>query len=190
MTRSLPFLLAASASPVLVGCAGTAEEAVPRVEVVGATHASPVQVHASLHGVVFLTGTEPTVIVALLGDDASSVTLAGLLRDELRRLSGATVQLSGTRLGEGPMARFDVEGYEVLEIDGEKPVVGILHARGDQFSLGEEEAVGAMHASPVHVRLSVVPDRFRQFLGAKMWVIGPRAAAGLRVQSYGVIRDP
>ena len=184
--RSLPFLLvvgAMHASPVLVGCAGTAEEAVPRVEVVGATH-------ASLHGVVFLTGTEPTVIVALLGDDASSVTLAGLLRDELRRLSGATVQLSGTRLGEGPMARFDVEGYEVLEIDGEKPVVGILHARGDQFSLGEEEAVGAIHASPVHVRLSVVPDRFRQFLGAKMWVIGPRAADGLRVQSYGVIRDP
>ena len=175
--RSLPFLLAA----LVGGCAGTAEEEVPRVEVVGETHASPVQVHASLRGVVFLTGTEPTVIVALLGDDASSVTLAGLLRDELRRLSGATVQLSGIRQGEGPMARFDVEGYEVLEIDGEKPVVGILHVRDGQFSIGEGEA---------SVRLSAVPDEFSQQSGAKMWVIGPRAADGLRVQSYGVIREP
>ncbi len=135
--------------------------------------------HASLRGVVFLTGTEQTVIVALRGDDASSVTLAGVLRDELRRLSGATVQLSGTRQGEGPMARFDVERYEVLEIEGEKPAVGILHARGDQFRLGEGEA---------SVRLSAVPDGFRRFLGAKVWIIGPRAADGIRVQSYGVIR--
>ncbi len=40
------------------------------------------------------------------------------------------------------------------------------------------------------MRLSVVPDGFRQFLGAKVWIIGPRAADGLRVQSYGVIREP
>ena len=185
--RSPPAVWATHASPILFllvasvgGCAGTAQEESRReAPVETAEQAGTPSAGSQLRGVVFLTGTEATVIVALRGDDASSVTLVGVLRDELRRLSGATVQLSGTRQGEGPIARFDVEGYEVLEIDGEKPAVGVLHARGDQFSIGEGEA---------SVRLSVVPDGFGQLLGAKVWIIGPRAADGLRVQSYGVIR--
>ncbi len=180
--RSRLAMVATGLAACAGGCAGAAEEESRRAAPVEtAERAGALSAESPVRGVLFLTGTGPTVVVALLGDDGSSVTLAGVLRDELRRLSGATVQLSGTRHGEGPMARFDVEGYEVLEIDGEKPAVGILHARGDRFSLGEGGA---------SVRLSVVPDGFRQFLGAKLWIIGPRAADGLRVQSYGVIREP
>ena len=179
-TRASPLLFVLAGS--VGGCAGTAEEESRReAPVETAERVGTPSAGSALRGVLFLTGTEPAVIVVLRGDDGSSVTLTGALRDELRRLSGATVQVSGARHGEGPMARFDVDGYDVLEIDGEKPVVGILHERNGQVSIGEGKA---------SVRLSAVPDGLGRLLGAKVWVIGQRVADSLRVQSYGVIREP
>jgi hypothetical protein len=40
------------------------------------------------------------------------------------------------------------------------------------------------------ISLSAVPESLRNHVGSKVWVIGRSTAAGLTVQSYGIIFPP
>ena len=132
-------------------------------------------------GRIMITGSEPMVTVSLAIEGESAVNLTGQLLPELRRLSGATVEVYGTRTGTAPMARFDVVEYEVGEIDGLKPVVGMLRESGGAYRItsGEDETT-----------LAAVPREMSGLAGAKVWVTGVWEGGMLRVQSYGVIREP
>ncbi len=132
-----------------------------------------------LEGRVLVTGSDPLTFPTLQFDDGSSVRLTGGLVDELERLSGARVRAAGTREGHAPLVGFQVSSYEVLEVEGERPVVGIVTIRG----------VDVWLVGTVDVRLRDVPHDLRATPGAKVWVIGPRRQGEVSVQSYGVIRE-
>lgn len=132
----------------------------------------------TLQGTVALTGSEPAVMVSLRLADGGSVDLVGPLREELGRLSGAVASVRGSREAGG--RSFTAESYEVVSVNGEKPVVGVMVERDGAIWIDGAESV----------RLTAVSDNLRAHMGAKMWVTGPRSGDSLQVQSYGVIREP
>lgn len=108
------------------------------------------------------------------GEAEAALQLSGVYRDELIRLSGATVQASGTITDRS----LRVTDYEIVEIAGRKPIVGILDRTGEDMSLRT--------ASGEVVRLTSVPEDLRDQAGAKVWLILD-AEAGVR--GYGILRD-
>jgi hypothetical protein len=80
-----------------------------------------------------------------------------------------------------PVQAIAATDYEIVSINGRRPVVGVLREQGGEYLVGEGQAA---------VRLTIVPDALKRRLGAKVWVVGSQAAGGLAVQSFGVIRDP
>jgi hypothetical protein len=131
-----------------------------------------------LRGKLFVTGSEPMTTVTLQRDDGGAIALTGELEPELRRLTGATVAVHGTRVEHPPMGGFDVHQYEVLLIDGQRPYVGILLHHGETTWLAGADTV----------ELADTPEALSAQPGAKVWIIGERMGDALAVQSYGIIR--
>lgn len=131
----------------------------------------------TLRGEVRLTGIDPAVMVTLQMERGRWVNLIGELRDELERLAGATVAVDGEPRGEWD---FEVTGYEILTIQGLEPWVGILSERDGIWWLDGNR----------RVRLVEVPARFRELVGARVWILGRAIGDGVHPQTYGVIRPP
>ncbi|HET7563704.1 MAG TPA: hypothetical protein VFJ96_01820 [Gemmatimonadaceae bacterium] len=130
-------------------------------------------------GTIAVTGTAAASYATLRVEGARAITLVGDLESELRRLSGATVRVTGRDAGAGPLGRrLDVQRYEVLAIDGQTPVVGTLRVHDDAVWLVAADSVA----------LEAVPAELRAEDGAKVWVTGRRTERGLEVQRYGVLR--
>jgi hypothetical protein len=132
-------------------------------------------------GVVRMVGAMPLEqLVLQVG--ASSVSLKGALRDELTTLVGAQVRVWGTPIDNAPPTpprALNVAGYEIVSVGGAAPVVGVLTV-----------LEGALHVVGTEtLRLDAVPDRLLK-PGAKVWLVGTRDGSTLRVQSYGIIREP
>lgn len=134
-----------------------------------------------MRGTLSLSGTDEAPMVRLRPEEGRGVTLTGELLGELSRLSGAAVAVQGTKRGSGMMAQFEVAGYEIVGIDGERPVVGVLVQERGSYRIGEGGAA---------VTLAAVPDNLAQNVGAKVWVTGAREGTTLTVQSFGIIRSP
>lgn len=104
---------------------------------------------------------------------AVEVELVGDLKAELERLSGSKVRVTGTRTEGGGLA---VSHYEILEIAGHVPVVGVVEVQGSSVTLmtdaGETLSV---QGAPELLTLD----------GAKVWVILDSKGA---VTGYGIIR--
>jgi hypothetical protein len=132
-----------------------------------------------LTGRVMNGGTDRFTITTLQTRDGRAVRLTGELRDELRTLSGADVMVRGVMNSSGAGDVFDAREYEVLEIDGRRPHVGVLLARGGELWLAATDTL----------RLVPALDALRERAGAKIWVVGASdsAAKELRIESYGVI---
>jgi hypothetical protein len=73
-----------------------------------------------------------------------------------------------------------VGDYEILEVDGQRPLVGIVLSRDGRLWLAGRDTVELVGATP---DLAGRP-------GAKVFVLGVREGDRLRVKSHGVIRDP
>jgi hypothetical protein len=114
-------------------------------------------------------------------EGSSPTTLTGPLEPELRRLNSATVWVAGAPGAAAPNATFAVSRYEIVSIDGAKPLVGVLTTRGDATWLVAERDT---------VKLSATTPEIRAKIGAKVWVVGRRAGADMTAQSFGVIREP
>jgi hypothetical protein len=102
---------------------------------------------------------------------------------ELRRLSGAALRATGTPRNNStppPPRAVVARDYQVLEVDGQRPLVGVVVSRDDRLWLAGRDTVELLNAAP----------DLAGRLGAKVYVIGVRAGDRLRVRSYGVIRDP
>jgi len=104
----------------------------------------------------------------------AEVELVGDLKAELETLSGAKVRATGTRTESGGLA---VSHYEILEIAGHVPVVGVVKVQGSSVTLmtdaGETLSV---QDTPELLTLD----------GAKVWVILDSKGA---VTGYGIIRE-
>ena len=107
------------------------------------------------------------------------VRLVGPLELELRRLGGATVTVAGAPAASPPNA-FTVSRYDIVSVDGSRPVVGTLLSRDGGLAL----------ASTDTVRLASVPAGLQDKAGARVWIVGRRTGGELTVQSYGILRDP
>jgi hypothetical protein len=124
-------------------------------------------------------GTDRFPTTSLVSDNGSATQLGGALLEELRALSGAELSVRGVMSTGGAEPSLDVSEYEVLAIDGQRPHVGVVFVRDGELWLASSDT---LHLVPAL-------DALRRSAGAKVWVVGTRAAAAgeLRVQSYGVI---
>jgi hypothetical protein len=147
------------------------------------TAASPVATPSEtvLTGKVAAVGLAMSPVTSLEIEGAKATTLIGPLEPELRRLGGATVWVAGSPVSGRPNATFTVTRYEILSIDGAKPLVGRLITRdGAPWLVTDRDTV----------KLVKAPAELTAKTGAKVWVIGRRSGAELMTQTYGVIRDP
>jgi hypothetical protein len=126
---------------------------------------------------VRIAGSTPFEQVLIERGDTAALALqvSGDYRGELRRLSGAVVRAMGTLAGPGQLR---VSEYEILEIAGHVPVVGIL-----ETATGH---VAVVRASGARVEVHAVPPELLEQAGAKVWVI---LDANGEVKGYGIIRE-
>ncbi len=130
-------------------------------------------------GEVVAGGVAESPVTSLRVEGRGPVTLVGPLEVELRRLGGATVTVAGG-LAASPPNAFTVSRYDIVTVDGARPMVGTLLSRDGGLAL----------ASTDTVRLASVPAGLQGKAGAKVWIVGRRNAAELTVQSYGILREP
>lgn len=131
-------------------------------------------------GTVAVVGNTPFEKVVIRPDDsaAPAVEVQGNYEQELRSLSGAKVVASGSASGSGVL---NVASYEILEIAGHRPVVGILEVSE------AEVAVRSLENATARTYIYGVPEELRRLPGAKVWVILDQRKG---VQAYGVVRKP
>jgi hypothetical protein len=125
-----------------------------------------------VRGRVVASGTGPVPMTTLNVDGSGSLIITGALEPELRRLAGATIVARGVVAGE-TRRTIRVESYEVVEIDGERPVVGVVLS-GDRLDTGTET-------------LSILGAPAEMRPGARVWITGERQPGQVRVGSWGVI---
>lgn len=134
----------------------------------------------TITGTVRQVGSTPFVRTIVEHEDGS-VTVAGPLEAEVSSVVGARVRVWGPPTeSEDPRGpHVQVQGYEILSVDGTRPDVGqLLHEPGRGYYL----ETGAGDELP----LAGVPDRLAGHVGAKIWVI--RGETG-GVQRYGILSD-
>ena len=127
-------------------------------------------------GRVRVAGSTPLQQAMIQPEDSSQAELevVGEYRAELERLSGAIVRATGT-LSDG--GRLSVARYEILEVAGHVPLVGIVEVTPADVTLVTEDGE--------RVKLLRVPGLL-EMAGAKVWVIRDPDGA---VTGYGVIRE-
>ena len=139
----------------------------------------------TIEGLVRVAGTAEANWVALVTAD-TSLRVVGPLEIDIRTLEGARLRAAGApREGTGGGAGFYVTDYDVLEVDGEVPVVGTLLRVDSDFWIAQPDSLGGER-----LQLIGVPSSIGQATGGKIWVVGIRGSSEIRVQSYGVIRRP
>lgn len=124
-------------------------------------------------GEIAVVGSTPTERLVLRTPEGRQVALDGEHASELRRLAGARVAVTG----RGVVERMHVDSYEILAVDGQPVISGTI-----------EEADGTLVLrSPAGqlFTLQGAPDGVRA--GQTVWLQG---SASLRVQRYGIIREP
>jgi hypothetical protein len=142
--------------------------------------ADPEAMMESAEGTLGVTGTGAAPTAILRREEGGSLGLTGAPARELMALSGARVRVYGRRAATPVGRGLEVTRYELLEIEGRTPVMGIL---------GQDPA-GNWILHPEDgppVTLTALPGE--QLLeGMKIWVVGSRdASEQLVVESYGVI---
>jgi hypothetical protein len=134
-----------------------------------------------LTGKVGAVGLAMAPVTSLQIEGARAMTLVGPLEPELRRLGGATVWVTGSPVSGAPNATFSVTRYDIVSIDGAKPIVGVVMTRDGATWLATESDT---------VKLGKAPAALAAKNGAKVWVVVRRSGDELTTQTYGVIREP
>lgn len=132
---------------------------------------------AQMTGRVVVSSMGPQPVTTLQVDSGGPYILEGAYEPELARLDGALVEVFGRMTDAAPHGGIAVERYVVLEIAGERPFVGRLHADGTGLTLED----GTM------LRLEGLPEPIRRAGAALIWVTGERAGDRVQVRSAGVI---
>ncbi len=128
-------------------------------------------------GRVQVVGATPLeqVVIEPLDSAQAAIETRGPYREELRRLSGATVRAAGAMSSARQML---VQEYEILEIAGHVPRVGTVEVAGDRLMLRAEDGVT--------IEAKNAPAELFRHPGAKVWVILDSTGA---VTGYGIIRE-
>ncbi len=114
-----------------------------------------------VEGTIRQVGALPNVVTRL-ETDSGAVLLAGPLSEELARAAGAVARIRGQRAeGRAPPA-IRVLSYELREVDGLTPRVGVLELQGGELLLRQR--------SGLRLVLEGGTSRMRDAAGSKVWV--------------------
>jgi hypothetical protein len=117
------------------------------------------------------SGTEGMPLTQLQ-TSSGTVFVTGPLEPELRALSGATVDVIGEQTRRDDRVSVEVQRYDVVEINGERPVIGRWLANHTLLVGSDTLNVTGVLDAPI---------------GAKIWIAGDRSARQVSVRSYGII---
>jgi hypothetical protein len=131
-------------------------------------------------GTVSVGGLAGQQVTSLQVEGAKPARLVGPLEPELQRLNSARVWVAGAPVATPPNG-FSVTRYDVVSIDGAKPLVGVIMSRAGAVWLAT--ATDTVKLTPASADLT-------SKVGAKVWVIGRRSGSDLAVQTHGIIRGP
>ncbi|MDX1393394.1 MAG: hypothetical protein R3195_03345 [Gemmatimonadota bacterium] len=164
----------AATAAVLVATACAADprvgQALSRVGEVGPDH---------IDGRVRIVGSRPFSRTIVQPDSGDALTLSGPYANEIGRLSGARVRVTGryedARLPERSLA---ATSYEILSVDGDPAIVGLLERDDDGWELRSGQST---------TRLASVSEALGERAGALVWVVLDERGG---VARYGVLREP
>jgi hypothetical protein len=129
-------------------------------------------------GVVRRVGNAPFTRTIL--DREEAVVITGPYEPEVGRLTGAEVRVTGRIVtGEFPGPTLEAMSYEILAVDGERPLLGTLERDEDGFYLAVPEGTA--------VRLAAVSETLAESTGGRIWVILDSNGG---VAQYGILRAP
>jgi hypothetical protein len=131
-----------------------------------------------VHGTVAVVGSAPVdVAVIIRGADGESSRIDGPLAEEIGRLAGADVEVTGIRERDPRYVQaVHADRYVIRAVDGRPVITGMVEEAPDgRLQLRTEDGTV--------IRLVNGPDQFRP--GQKVWIQG---SATVQVQSFGVIR--
>jgi hypothetical protein len=89
------------------------------------------------------------------------------------------VLVEGTPGTGFPGESVNVQRYEVVEVNGQKPFVGVLGRTSNGYALEQEGSSLALDA---------VTNALSSNVGAKIWITGNRSGNRVSIQSFGIIR--
>jgi len=143
-----------------------------------------------LEGEVTVAGSHPFDKRIVLVDEVGVFWMlqCGKFEAEIMNLSGHRIRVSGLPPVETlPDPVLIVDRYEMLPVDGMKPVTGILILKGDALIL-EKAATGARFTITGRLR-----EALKQFAGMKIWIVGMERQGGgeggivIDVTGYGIL---
>lgn len=141
-----------------------------------------------LTGRISYVGHWPFIKTVLHTPEPKTYLVAGPMQPELDNLRGATVKVKGiTTFTEAfyKLTVLEVQEYEILNVAGGKPWVGILGNDGEIYlNLGVKKRLT--------LDGSLTTELSKQ-VGAKAWVTGKMSRKGLfkkvlKVDAFGIIR--
>jgi hypothetical protein len=152
------------------GCAGEgANSGIRHIGEIGPDTAS---------GIIRQVGNAPFTHTIL--DREEAIVITGPYEPEIRRLIGAEVRVTGRRVaGDFPGPTLEAMSYEILSVDGERPLLGTLELDEGGFLLTTPEGAS--------VRLAAVSETLAESAGGRIWVI---LDANGGVAQYGILRGP
>ena len=132
----------------------------------------------TVSGLVRQVGSAPFMQTIVVGDD--TVTVTGRYAGEITRLVGAQVRITG-RIdpGTGMGKEMEATSYEILDVDGVRPLVGILERADGGFLLRASDGD--------ETRLLGVSEQLAGAAGGRVWVVLTDAGV---VTRYGILSDP
>ena len=131
-------------------------------------------------GLVRRVGTQPfTRTIIEPTEEGEITTVTGPYGSEIGRLAGATVRVTG-HLDERQAAGRAVaaSSYEIVSIDGDRPLVGTLRSDDTGFFLENQRGTR---------RIAAVSAALKKWQGALVWVVLDENEG---VARYGILRDP
>lgn len=134
----------------------------------------------TLVGTVRLVGNAPFTQAVVEPEEGDPAVVGGPYRGEVRKLAGAVVRLTG-RYAEGgyPGRTLEATSYEIVSVDGERPLLGTLEADDSGFRLAFPDGGDR--------ELTAVSEALAAHRGALVWVVLDDRGG---VARYGVLREP
>lgn len=126
----------------------------------------------SIGGTLRVVGSAPMNVRLVLEGPGGNTGVAGPLADELRRLAGAEVMLTGRREG----STITATDYRIVSVNGQPATLGTVESVTGSY-------VQLRTAEGELVYLAGTSGQFQ--VGQKVWVQGPRAVV---VQTFGTVR--
>ena len=146
------------------------------VSLLGAAVAEP----SAMTGTISVARRGPVVSVDLKAESGERIGLSGPYVSELKRLNSYRVWVSGT-ITNGLLT---VEKYNLLEVGGIRPILGVLVLLPEGYALSDGPGKPTLLAIPAKTA-----RKLRGQVGATIWVTGQFDDRGvLTVKRYGLIK--